>query len=173
MDCKTFEADRVLKSSGETASAEFESHLVTCASCQSDVAEFREISRLYHESSTERLPASVAMRVRAQGDVRLRLQRGMRMVGALAAAVLVAVMMWSLLKPAVPAVKAPVPEAAALTWEPLTPSGEYLIVLTLDDRLRAARARADVVTEQASAVDESINALKKRIGAVQVDRDRM
>jgi anti-sigma factor RsiW len=171
MSCVTFEADRVLKSSGEAASPEFEAHLVACASCQADVAEFREIARLYRDASTERLPEAVAARLREQGDVRFHLQRGMRMIGALAAAVMVAAMMWMLLRPQAPLPPKEGPaEASTVAWEPTTPSGEFLIVLNLDERLRAAQARAAEIADAPSAMDGKISELKRRVASFRIDR---
>jgi hypothetical protein len=174
MDCKTFEGERVLKASGEAATPEFEAHLAGCAACRADVAEFRDLSRLYHESSDERLPAAVvaALRRRPTEDLRARLNRGVRFVGAMAAAGLVAALLWALLLKPRPVEPAPGP-SAVLVWDPMTPAGEFLIPLDLDDRLRALRMKAGALAEGSSEVDRRLDALKSRVSTFKVDKDSM
>jgi anti-sigma factor RsiW len=175
--CDGFDGDRILKACGEAPSPEFEAHLGSCAACQAEVAEHREIERAYVDASTETMPAAVIARFRRRVSAPpLRARAVVLRVAAAAAVVAVAVLMWSLLAPGRgTATRTPPPAtAAAVEWEPVTPAGAFVVEMTIDDRLRAARARADrVLAEPASDVDRELEALRRRAEALRIDGDGM
>ena len=162
MNCGEYSEDRVRAACGEAPSAAFRDHSASCARCGEEVAEFREIRRIYREASSERMSPPAVERLRALRPSARRLP-AVRPLSAVAA-ILMTALLWMLLI----ADRA----GADLSWEPTRRVAE-LGELNLDEQIRYERARAESAAASPSDVDLEIDDLKRRCERLSADSSNL
>ena len=135
----------------------FEEHIAQCPACREDLDEFDEVSLLYREASVEPMPLALRAKVLSPAPRR----KGWEYVAAagLAAALLLALVMWS-----------DPPEAADIAWDKVDFQKNYIIlVLTPEEREQVIVFRNQPPTwDRSSFASKEIDLARRRLDALSV-----
>ncbi len=102
-DCERFVNEKVLLAHGEIGHvSDFDAHMAACATCSADVEEMREVRRRYRDASSAPMPDALRARLLTLRPQPVRVPAWQRWVTVAAAAVLIGVLIFPLVRPETP-----------------------------------------------------------------------